>query len=100
MRMFDERIRETTHFRRMPILVLCALIITYCILFVSIKLGEYAIFIGGAIVGGLWSDIWRAIFREGSPLKKFYSLKIIPYIIIFIILLIIFIVIILIYPLK
>ena len=99
MKFFVDKLDETTKRRRMPILVLCALIITYCILYASLIIGEYALFVGGAIVGGLWSEVWKDIFQKGSPLKKLYSLNYLPYIAIFIALCFVFYILITRYPL-
>jgi hypothetical protein len=98
-KIFAEHLEETTKNRRKPILILCALIITYCILKISLLLGEYALFVGGAIVGGLWGEIWSSIFGKKSPMEKMLSLNYLPYILVFIFLVVVLGYLIMFYPL-
>ena len=90
MKIIADKLKKTTFPRRLPIMIVCALAITYGILYFSLTIGPYGLFIGGAIVGGLWSVVWGEVFQEKSPLKKLYMLDYRPYIIIFILVCILF----------
>lgn len=100
MKWYADKIRKTTYLRRLPIMLVCAFTITYGVLYISLKIGEYGLFFGGAIIGGFWGEVWRSIFQKDSPLKKLYALNYFPYILVFIMICILFGVIIVRYPLT
>lgn len=41
--------------------ILLALVITYYVLYLMLPFGNHGLFFGGAIVGGLWGNIWNLI---------------------------------------
>jgi len=50
-----------SYFLRIIMAILLGLVITYAVLYASLQFGNNVLFLGGAIVGGYWGNIWNMI---------------------------------------
>ena len=95
----EKEMKEKTFYWRMICVVLLSFVITYGLLNFFLHFGSYGLFFAGAIIGGLWGNVWHMWLYE-SPGKKWYSLSTTAFIIIIVLSIIALVLLILIYPLP
>lgn len=67
-----EKERKRTFYWRFLVVILFSFAVTYGVYWISLKFGNYGLFVSGAITGAIWGEIWHMWLYE-NPGKKLYS---------------------------